>query len=299
MRSTFPLNQEDVKVFEQLTSDVEAAVIFSIDDEATFTVEADVSDFAVGANLAQNNRPVAFFSRSLSKSEQHHSSIEKEVYAIVEAVRKWRHFLMRRHFRLVTDQQSVAFMFSSDHYGRIKNEKIMRSMSRLFTLHEDIRKITSSCRVCAEEKPRTHKYEGNLIKATQPFERINIGVKGPLPPATRNRYMLVLRQVRHSKYEPQVDELFLLEGNPEYSYVRYPDGRETSVSTRHLVPVEGRMEEIQYTDGQHLVFPEFRTPYSAQRPPTFLESRRPSACVREEVQEGHPNYQPSDELSDQ
>ena len=56
----------------------------------------------------------------------HHSSVEKEASAIVEAVRKWAHFLSGRHFTIITDQKSVSYMYSSTNYGKIKNEKIMR-----------------------------------------------------------------------------------------------------------------------------------------------------------------------------
>ena len=64
----------------------------------------------ISATLSQNGRPVAFFSRSLYRSERH-SSIEKEAYAIIESIRKWRHYLATHHFTLFTDQRSVAFMF--------------------------------------------------------------------------------------------------------------------------------------------------------------------------------------------
>ena len=50
------------------------------------------------------------------------SSVEKEAQAIVEAVRYWRHFLTGKHFRLVTDQRSVAFMFNSSPKGKIKKQ---------------------------------------------------------------------------------------------------------------------------------------------------------------------------------
>ena len=48
---------------------------------------------------------------------------------------------------------------------------------------------------------------------------------------------LLKRQVCHSKTEPLVDEVELLQANPSYAHVRYPDGRETTVSMRHLAPV--------------------------------------------------------------
>lgn len=54
------------------------------------------------------------------------------------------------------------------------------------------------------------------------------------------------RQARQSKYEPIVDEVELLEANPQYAHVRFQDGREATVSVRHLAPKsEGKL-------GQHV-----------------------------------------------
>lgn len=53
--------------------------------------------------------------------------------------------------------------------------------------------------------------------------------------------VLVKRHVR-AKTDPLVDEVELLEATPNYAYVRYPDGRETTVSTKHLAPSGGSGE---------------------------------------------------------
>jgi hypothetical protein len=42
--------------------------------------------------------------------------------------------------------------------------------------------------------------------------------------------------LRHNKYDPIVQEVELIEGNPDYTYVKLPDGRESSISIRHLAP---------------------------------------------------------------
>ncbi|XP_042234811.1 uncharacterized protein LOC121874649 [Homarus americanus] len=55
------------------------------------------------ATLNQTGRPVAFMSRMLSGSEIHYPPVE-EPTAIIEAVRKWSHPLLGRHFTIVTDQ---------------------------------------------------------------------------------------------------------------------------------------------------------------------------------------------------
>ena len=58
---------------------------------------------------------------------------------------------------------------------------------------DDVKRITSSCRDCSEVKPQYIKPPpASLIKATQPFERLNMDFKGPLPSSSKNKYMLVI-----------------------------------------------------------------------------------------------------------
>ncbi|XP_045445671.1 uncharacterized protein LOC123653729 [Melitaea cinxia] len=126
IEATFPLSEEAINSFNNLKIDISKSALAGIDDKEIFSVETDVSDFAIAATLSQKGRPVAFFSRSLNESEKRQPSIEKEACAIVEALGKWRHFLIGRHFLLITDQQFVAFMFNKTHSNKIKNEKIER-----------------------------------------------------------------------------------------------------------------------------------------------------------------------------
>ena len=87
-------------------------------------MECDASETAVSATLNQGGRPVAFTPRTLQPSERHYPAVEKEATAVIEAVRKWRHFLARQRFHIVTDQQSVAFMFDTRKRTKVKNNKI-------------------------------------------------------------------------------------------------------------------------------------------------------------------------------
>ena len=58
---------------------------------------------------------------------------------------------------------------------------------------EEVNRIVNQCPICAELKPRFYKPpEAHLIKSTQPFERLNIDFKGPVPTSTRNKYILTI-----------------------------------------------------------------------------------------------------------
>ncbi|GFW05150.1 putative retrovirus-related pol polyprotein from transposon opus [Trichonephila clavipes] len=48
--------------------------------------------------------------------------------------------------------------------------------------------------------------------------------------------VLMKNQMRANKYEPIVQEVELIEANLDYAHVKLGDGRETTVSIRHLAP---------------------------------------------------------------
>ena len=122
---TFPLTAEAERVFQELKNELGNVTLGAIRDHVPFEVETDASNSAIGAVLSQEGRPVAFFSRTLGKSEKRYAAVEKEATAIIESVRKWAHFLKGRPFTLITDQKSLAFMLERTNRHKIKNSKIL------------------------------------------------------------------------------------------------------------------------------------------------------------------------------
>ena len=245
---SFPLDSEALGAFESLKESLGKATLNIIDDAIPFVVECDASEVAVSATLNQAGRPVAFMSRMFSGSETHYTPVEKEATAIIEAVRKWSHLLLGKHFAIITDQRSVAFILDNRKRTKIKNDKIQgwhlelasycytiqyrpgkknvtpdtftrafcaSVSSNLSQIHvglchpgvtrllhfvrsknlpfsaDDVKKVCSSCRICAEVKPSFYKPKDNqkLIRATRLMDRLNIDFKGPVRSRTRNVYL--------------------------------------------------------------------------------------------------------------
>ena len=53
------------------------------------------------------------------------------------------------------------------------------------------------------------------------------------------------KHVRNSKFEPLVDEVELIKANPNFAHVRFPDGREDTVSLKHLAPQGNTIPQCQ------------------------------------------------------
>ena len=107
-----------------LKSELTSACLTCVNKGLPFKVERDASSHTLVASLNQGGRPIAFQSRTLSPSERRYSAVEKEPAAIIDAVRKWSHFLSSKRFQLINDQRAVSFLFNPQRLGKIKNTKI-------------------------------------------------------------------------------------------------------------------------------------------------------------------------------
>lgn len=78
----------------------------------------DASQHGIGAAIfhtMENNedRPIAFASKSLSKAQSNYSTIDREALAIYFGVNKFQHYLIGRRFVLQTDHKPLTSIFGS------------------------------------------------------------------------------------------------------------------------------------------------------------------------------------------
>lgn len=108
----FVFGQQQRDAFNTLKKKLMSDPVLKIYDPALPTeVHTDASSQAIAAILMQKHpeggiHPVRYMSRRTNEAEMKYSSYELEALAIVEGVKKFRHYLFGIHFKIVTDCQA-------------------------------------------------------------------------------------------------------------------------------------------------------------------------------------------------
>ncbi|GKB12788.1 putative nucleotidyltransferase, ribonuclease H [Tanacetum coccineum] len=103
-------------VKEKLTT---APILILPDFSKVFELHIDSSKVAIGGVLSQGGRPVAYFSKKLTGPKSRYTTYDLEFYAVVQAVKHWRHYLFHKEFVLFIDHDSLRHIHTLDKVSQI------------------------------------------------------------------------------------------------------------------------------------------------------------------------------------
>lgn len=122
----FEWNDKAQQAFDELKSRVSSEPILMMPDPSRpFEAETDASDGAIGGQLGQRDEngklhPVAFFSKKLGGPELNYPIHDKELMAIIEAFKEWKHYLSgtNHQVKVYTDHKNLTYFTTTKELNR-------------------------------------------------------------------------------------------------------------------------------------------------------------------------------------
>lgn len=172
------LDEEALGAFNDLKDLLTSADVLSFPDfGAPFNLTTDASNTAIGAVLSQGefgkDKPIAYISRSLNKTEENYATNEKEMLAIVWALDNLRSYLYgAKKIRIYTDHQPLTFALGNRNY----NAKLKRWKARIEEYSCELIYKPGKSNVVADALSRLKTQINHLS-----------GSAGPEPPSSQSR----------------------------------------------------------------------------------------------------------------
>ncbi|GBN96450.1 Retrovirus-related Pol polyprotein from transposon 17.6, partial [Araneus ventricosus] len=222
----FVFEQPQMEAFEKLKKLLTESPVLSIFQQGKTTeLHTDASQQGYGAVLLQEAEdgklhPVQYMSKKITPAEEKYSSYELEVLAVVNALRKFRTYLMGNHFKIITDcsafQRTMdkkdlvtriarwALLLEEFDYEivhrsgqRMQHVDALRVVKQEFfipNLSKQVQNVIVNCVPCILTNKKSGKKDGFLNpipKEDVPLSTYHVDFIGPLP-STNKKYQHIL-----------------------------------------------------------------------------------------------------------
>ncbi|GBG72919.1 hypothetical protein CBR_g12640 [Chara braunii] len=142
---------------------IEYPVLKVADPSLPFVVTTYASQYDIGAVLQQDDgngyQPVEFISARMPSEKVVTSTYERELYALRQALEHWKHYLLGRHFKVYSDQETLRWLKTQAKM----TPKLTRWAAKIDQYDLELKPVKGKYDVVADALSRRADYFGAIV----------------------------------------------------------------------------------------------------------------------------------------
>jgi hypothetical protein len=133
VKQGFQWGGKQQQAFDTLKEKISSAPVLALPNlRQPFEIQTDASHYAMGAVLLQYGKPICFHSETFNGVVINYPTYDKELYALVQSVKKWKHYLLGKETIIHTDHQPLQYLQSQ---SKLQQARHFRWMGFLQQFH--------------------------------------------------------------------------------------------------------------------------------------------------------------------
>jgi hypothetical protein len=111
VKNTFQWEGKQQKAFDTLKGKISGAPVLALPNlQQPFEIETDASGYTMSAVLMQYRKTICYYYETFNQAVVNYPTYDKELYALVQSIKKWKHYLLGKETIIHTDHQPLQYL---------------------------------------------------------------------------------------------------------------------------------------------------------------------------------------------
>jgi hypothetical protein len=111
VKNTFKWEGKQQKSFNILKEKISTTPVLALSNlQQNFEIDIDANEYAMGEVLMQYHKPIYYHSETSNQEVVNDPTYDKELYALVQRVNKWKHYFLGKEKVIHIDHQPLQYL---------------------------------------------------------------------------------------------------------------------------------------------------------------------------------------------